>query len=347
MALAFPTSPTTGDSFAYLTKNWSYNGEGWAAGSDVTSPTFVSATVSDGAASTIAVVFSEPLDQTQSATGLHSAFAVSAGHPLTASAWGADSRTLNLTTSSAFVNGEIVTLAFTQSGSVALQDIAGNKVATFSGGAITNNVGASAAGSLTINTITASPEDVTAAGYLDWWHTGSGSYTSNIRQKAGASFITHPPTVTNGTIAVNTLSPCTFIWTGTDAVDGGGNAIAAGSNDESIRIGPTDPAQPAKIEFAVAAGTATRKVRLLCGTYREDGISETALITFRASLSDSSASAIVSSTQGSTANFGGPNQVSREFTYSAATDGQTLTVSVELDANSGGELFLAGITYGT
>jgi hypothetical protein len=108
---------------------------------DMTPPSEVSATVANAAPTIIEVLLDEDLDQSLNATTWFSAFAVSAGHALTASAWGNTVRKLNLTTSTAFVNGEAATtLAFTQSGSIGLQDAAGNKVASFSAKPITNNV---------------------------------------------------------------------------------------------------------------------------------------------------------------------------------------------------------------
>ncbi len=119
-----------------------YYGVGLGPLADVTAPLESTATVANGAASTIAVLFDEDLDKALAPPDA-SAFAVSAGHALTASAWGTGNRTVNLTTSTAFVNGEAArTLSYTKNGTRNLRDAAGNEVANFAGKAITNNVAA-------------------------------------------------------------------------------------------------------------------------------------------------------------------------------------------------------------
>ncbi len=108
---------------------------------DVTAPTLVSAIVSNATPGRIDLTWSESVNPAISAAA---AFAVNAGHTLTAHTY-VDVTHSYLTTSTDFVNGEAArTLAYTQPGSNKMQDLAGNLLANFSGSAITNNVGAGA-----------------------------------------------------------------------------------------------------------------------------------------------------------------------------------------------------------
>lgn len=148
-----------------------------AAVGDTTAPVKSTITVEDAAPTKIVITFDEDLDQTQTATGWAAAFAVSAGHTISATAWGSTVRKLELTTS-AFVNGETArTLTFTQSGSINLQDAAGNKVATFTAQAITNNVAAAATTGENFN----GADSTTVMGYQQTWtqHVGTWGTTSN------------------------------------------------------------------------------------------------------------------------------------------------------------------------
>lgn len=104
---------------------------------DVTAPTLVSAIVSDSNPNRIDLTWSEAMNSTISTS---SAFAVSAGHTITAHTY-VDATHTYLTVTEAFVNGEAArTLAYTQPGSNKMQDLAGNLLANFSGATITNNV---------------------------------------------------------------------------------------------------------------------------------------------------------------------------------------------------------------
>jgi hypothetical protein len=107
------------------------------AAADVTAPSFVSAAVANATPTVVNVTFSENFSGSLSAAA---AFTVS-GHTVSSVAAGATSNIVNLTCSAPFVNGEAArTVAYTQPGSNKLQDAAGNLTASFSGGAITNNV---------------------------------------------------------------------------------------------------------------------------------------------------------------------------------------------------------------
>lgn len=145
---------------------------GGGGGGDTTAPTLVSAIVSNSTPSQIDLTWSEPMNSTVSAS---SAFAVSAGHTLTAHTY-VDSTHSYLTTSSAFTNGETTrTLDYTQPGSNKMQDLAGNLLANFSGTAITNNVSE--------NTVTADFTLSRSSGAAPFaLYVNARSSTSNITQ---------------------------------------------------------------------------------------------------------------------------------------------------------------------
>lgn len=107
--------------------------------SDITAPTLTSATVENATPDHIDLVWGESMNSTMSAAA---AFAVSAGHSLTAHTF-VDATHSYLTTSTAFTNGETArTLAYTQPASNKMQDLAGNLLANITAATITNNVAA-------------------------------------------------------------------------------------------------------------------------------------------------------------------------------------------------------------
>jgi hypothetical protein len=106
---------------------------------DTTAPTITAATVNLVTPDRITCTASESLNSTMPVT---TAFAVSAGHSITA-VNRIDATHFELVLDANFVAGETArTLAYTQPGANKLQDLAGNLVASFSGKAITNNAGA-------------------------------------------------------------------------------------------------------------------------------------------------------------------------------------------------------------
>lgn len=112
------------------------------ASPDVTPPTLTTAAVSNATPAHINLTWSEAIDSSSIASP--SAFAVSAGHVLTAHTY-VDSTHTYLTTATPFVNGEAArTLAYTQPSTGKIKDIAGNQTASFSGHSITNSVAAGA-----------------------------------------------------------------------------------------------------------------------------------------------------------------------------------------------------------
>lgn len=136
---------------------------------DLTAPTLSSAVVSASTPGRIDLTWSEAMNSTMSA---YSAFAVSAGHTLTAHTY-VDSTHSYLTTSTDFTSGESRTLAYTQPGSNKMQDTAGNLLASFSGTAITNNVGYLAIRAGSLANLTESGD-----GTVGWSYLGSGAWAT-------------------------------------------------------------------------------------------------------------------------------------------------------------------------
>lgn len=107
---------------------------------DTTPPTVASAQVANASPMVIAITFNEALSAGN--VPATSAFAVSGGK--TVSSVGISGSTVNVTVNAAYANGDTITVSYTQPGSSALQDASGNKVASFTNQAVTNNVGAAA-----------------------------------------------------------------------------------------------------------------------------------------------------------------------------------------------------------
>ena len=119
-----------------LTGNAAINFSGFAITDNVMNPTLSSAAVANSTPSRIDLTWSKSMNSTIPAA---STFAVNAGHALTAHTY-VDATHTYLTTSTPFILGETKTLSYTPSGTNDEQDANGNKVLTFSGFAITDNV---------------------------------------------------------------------------------------------------------------------------------------------------------------------------------------------------------------
>lgn len=118
---------------------------------DTTAPTISSAQVANAAPAIIVITMSETLAAVTPAT---SAFTVSGGK--TVSSVSVSGSTVSVTVNSAYVNGDTITVAYTQPGTNNLQDAAGNAVATFGAQPVTNNV---APTDVTAPTLTAATVD--------------------------------------------------------------------------------------------------------------------------------------------------------------------------------------------
>jgi hypothetical protein len=147
---------------------------GTAITNNVVSPTLVSAIVANSTPTKIDLTWSKSIpNATLSATAN---FAVNTGHTLTGTHTWIDATHSQLTTSAAFVASETKTLAYTANGTNDMADTSGNKVANFTGFAITDNVGG--AGSITyVATLNPNGVNFTGAGMTDWiMDNGSANY---------------------------------------------------------------------------------------------------------------------------------------------------------------------------
>ena len=107
---------------------------------DTTPPTALSSAVANASPSVVNITMSEALNAVN--IPAISAFVIG-GHTISSIA--ISGSTINLTVSAAFVNAEAAsTISYTQPGTGGATDIAGNLLVSFSGLAITNNVGAAA-----------------------------------------------------------------------------------------------------------------------------------------------------------------------------------------------------------
>jgi hypothetical protein len=116
---------------------------------DVTPPSFSSAQVANAAPTQIVITMSETL---ANSTPPASAFSVSGGK--TVSNVSLSGATVTLTVSAAYVNGDAITVSYTQPGAnPRLQDAAGNATVSFGPSSVTNNVAAAGTETLAIDTI--------------------------------------------------------------------------------------------------------------------------------------------------------------------------------------------------
>lgn len=103
---------------------------------DNTAPTFASAVVANATPTKLEITLSEALD-----TGVVPAAAAFTISPAkTISTVEVVGTKVTLTVSAAFVNGNVITVAYAKPATNALRDPAGNQVATFTAQAVTNNV---------------------------------------------------------------------------------------------------------------------------------------------------------------------------------------------------------------
>lgn len=160
---------------------------------DVVAPTLVSAVVADTDATKIVLTWSEQISAAISAS---SAFAISAGHTISAHTY-VDATHTYLTVTPVFVQGESRTLAYTQPAINLMQDLAGNLLANFSGTAITDSVTTPTLVSATVadsdalrinlvwsesmnSTVSAAAAFAVSAGHTVSAHTYDGATTSHL-----------------------------------------------------------------------------------------------------------------------------------------------------------------------
>jgi hypothetical protein len=180
----------------FLYDGWDYWYTIWqavgATAADVTPPTEVSAIVSDGAASSVDIMFSEAMDTNYvPAAGSLTA----SGHTVTALVF-VSSILARATVTGAYVNGAAASvLAYTKPTSNYFRDLSGNALETFSGKAITNNVGVAATKPVAPTIGVA----VAGDGYIDVYFTRNGN--------GGSAVIDSKATLSTGQNATGTTSP--------------------------------------------------------------------------------------------------------------------------------------------
>lgn len=306
---------------------------GVAVAADTVPPTITQATVANATPTIINVTTSKAYNN----AFLNAAeFTVSAGHAITAIT-AVDSTHFNLTTSTAFIGGEAArTMAITQTGTNDLRNLSGYLAVNASGIAIVNNV--AVLGTLSYTNPTQVANDLTAAGWRDWYVTGANAAGANDFRKAGANLITAVSTSAMTRIAGPGMGGSNDTYT--DAA----GAVASGTASSSARFVPATSNTPGYIEVSVPADTTTRTMRLVVGNYF-GGNATTTGQKIRATMSDASSTELLITNPAS------PTLYTRlwteyEFTFKAASGGQTLRLRVENDATVGAafETYLYEVT---
>jgi hypothetical protein len=155
--------------------------------SDVTPPTVASAIVSTATPGIIALTFNETMDT--AFTPSSAAFAVSNGISVTGVAW--SGQTLRVSVTPAFAQGESGrTITYTQPGSGAARDAAGNLLASFASLAVTNNVSVDPSSAMRLTGLTNLTESGDGTAGWNYKATSGAAYTgygvSSVAIPAGA-----------------------------------------------------------------------------------------------------------------------------------------------------------------
>jgi hypothetical protein len=302
-------------------------------------PTVTGVVVESAAPTKIIVTLSEAYT---GALPAHTAFAVNTGHAITAIANGGATNKIELTTSTAFVNGEAArTLAYTKPGANPITGATSlQQLASFSGQAITNNV-AGAGGTLTATQNT-TPGTENLDGYLDWIVLGGGGHQLiDVRKAVAGVAVDLIPTRVSTPYARNFLPGCTldgsttggmgYTWTG-DAVTEGGLtdsarvAFASPSGVHVGKLGASGNPGVMGLYWDLPAMLATRRAKVTIAVYA-NAIAPAYDLVIRAHLSDGSAPDQVIPVPYLVAFEVDAFEV--EFTYNAAADGRTMRLSVE------------------
>ena len=227
-------------------------------------PTLVSAVAQNGAPLTMVLTWSKPVNTTVSA---FSAFAISAGHTITAHTY-TTATTTTLTFTTAYLSGDVfTTLAYTPPGTNPMQDTATtpNLVAAFASFAITNGVLA-AAPTITLSTATSTTQPMTLTAPA-----GATSRTVQVRTtvgpgawgNAGGSFVGNVFTATG-------LTPSTsYDYQASSTNPGGTSAFGA------TATGSTAAGSSARTDNFTRANSATTMSPPSdgLGNYQIDGVS--------------------------------------------------------------------------
>lgn len=192
---------------------------------DSAAPTFVSAQVANATPTVVQVTMSEAL---AASVPPANAFALSQGK--TATGVSINGAVASVTANSAFANGDVIQITYTQPGvNPRLQDAAGNLAASFGPSAVTNNVGAvaTAPGAPTIGTA------VAGDGYVDVAFTAPASnggsaitgYTATLSTGESNTGTTSPIRVTAGNGVARTGTVTATNPVGTGAASAASNSV--------------------------------------------------------------------------------------------------------------------------
>lgn len=197
------------------------------------------------------------------------------------------------------------------------------------------------AGTLSAATTPYTALNVTTAGFIDWiaGQRQPIEFTSgNYEHKGTVNAISTPVDVNLSYAGNGQTIP--FSWNAGDTIYP--NALA-GTQSGSLRLTSTNPALVATRTHTFPAGTVARKARVYLKTFRDIASTTTGVFTLRATMSDGSIAPLVTTITPST---DGLANWAYEFTYTAGSAGQTLSVSLEIPPNNNGQLLLDLWTYG-
>ncbi len=188
-----------------------------------------------------------------------------------------------------------------------------------------------AGGSLSGVAVTNVSTNLTTAAYLDYVVV-AGSVAGYQTRKASSSLIGASLTLSNASDNnAYASNPAVLSWTD-------GTPIASGGNSGTGRTCSASSAAGGGFQFTAPAGTTSRKCRIWLGAVNWSGGTHANV---KAHLSDASATDVTVVVDSAVAS----GYATVEFTYTAASAGQTLTLSVFTDASNGAQVALFGAAY--
>jgi len=217
--------------------------------SDSTAPTLSSATVANGAATTLVLVFSEALDQTKALSAAD--FTLSGGKSDSSPVY-TNATTVSMTVT-AFTNGETITLDVAAG---AVRDLVGNNIAAITARAITNNVAVapSQVTGLTLGSATTTTQALTwtapsangsaITDYLVQYSTDNATWTTFA-----------DGTSTTASASVTGLTLNTLYYYRVAAVNAIGTGTYSASASGSTAAGATAPAQVTGLTLGAPTST--------------------------------------------------------------------------------------------
>lgn len=178
--------------------------------------------------------------------------------------------------------------------------------------------------------------NLTTEGTLDWAHWSGGFGSSDpqalqpTRKAAGGNTISNITAVDGGTSTNNPYEASTYVWTD-------GDTPASGSD---INVtGTTTGYQPPSYTITAYADTTLRRLRFYGGVYA-------AQLNFVVALSDGSAPSYVDTSFISAAPNGPGISGTYDLVYAAASEGQTLNISLSTipTTTGNGSIYIAAVT---